>query len=168
MEQYPIQEHLEAYLDIETTGLSMEHCDITVIGIYLVGASEAKCIQLVGDDVTAPNLLEAVDGVDIIYTYNGSRFDLPFISRSLGIDLSGICSHRDLMFDCWKNNYRGGLKKVEQQLGIKRKLKDISGYDAVRLWWKYVNDYDAAALSILMRYNREDVVNLKELKNILL
>ena len=168
MEQYPIQDHLEAYLDIETTGLSMEYCDITVIGIYIVGESTNKCVQLVGDEVTAENLLQALEGVDVIYTYNGSRFDLPFIARSLGVNLKETCDHRDLMFDCHKNNYRGGLKKVEQELGIERKLKDINGYEAVRLWWKYVNDYDASALSILMRYNREDVVNLKQLKEILL
>ena len=62
----------------------------------------------------------------------------------------------------------GGLKKVEKQLGIERQLPDIGGYDAVRLWWRYVNDSDATALATLIRYNREDVVNLKILKEILL
>jgi uncharacterized protein YprB with RNaseH-like and TPR domain len=52
-------------------------------------------------------------------------------------------------------------------LGIPRKSTDISGWDAVRLWWRYVNDYDERALHTLLEYNREDVVNLKTLKEML-
>jgi len=44
---------------------------------------------------------------------------------------------------------------------------DLS-YEAVRLWWRYVNDYDEDALNTLLEYNKEDVVNLKSLKEILL
>jgi uncharacterized protein YprB with RNaseH-like and TPR domain len=71
------------------------------------------------------------------------------------------------MYDCWKNNLYGGFKVVERQLGIKRRLKEINGYEAVRLWWKYVNDYNEDALTTLLEYNREDVVNMKTLKEIL-
>lgn len=158
---------MEAYLDIETTGLSLDFCDITVVGIYLVGELHTNCVQLVGDEITAESVLEALQGIDTIYTYNGSRFDLPFIYYHLGIDLRQDFEHHDLMYDCWKNNLFGGLKKVEKLLGIERKLPDINGYDAVRLWWSYVNNDDATALATLIRYNREDVINLKILKDIL-
>jgi len=57
---------------------------------------------------------------------------------------------------------------VERQLGIPRRLTEVDGYQAVRLWWRYVNDYDEDALSTLLEYNREDVVNLKTLKEKLL
>ena len=33
-----------------------------------------------------------------------------------------------------------GFKAMEWQLGIPRRLTEISGYQAVRLWWQYVND----------------------------
>jgi len=33
------------------------------------------------------------------------------------------------------------------------------------LWWRYVNDYDMEALDMLLQYNREDVINLKALKD---
>lgn len=158
----------EAYLDIETAGLSRYFCDITVVGIYLVGDSHTNCVQLVGDEISAESILEALQGVETVYTYNGSRFDLPFIYSRLGIDLTDYYEHHDLMYDCWKNGLFGGLKKVEKLLQIKRNLPDVSGYDAVRLWWRYVNYGDAAALATLIRYNREDVVNLKILKDILL
>lgn len=166
--EYPIQEHLEAYLDIETTGLSRDFHEITVVGVYRVGASSPQCIQLVGDEISAETVLKAMEGVDTVYTYNGSRFDLPFIYYRLGIKLTEHCDHRDLMLDCWRNNLFGGLKRVEKQLGIRRQLSNINGFDAVRLWWRYINDGDATALATLIRYNREDIQNLKVLKEILL
>ena len=154
----------EAYLDIETTGLSPADCEITVIGIHICNGDETNFVQLVGRDITADNTLDALNGVGVIHTYNGHRFDLPFIHRKLGINLEELFSHRDLMYDCWKNNLRGGFKAVECQLGIDRNLKGINGYDAVRLWWRYVDAFDLEALNTLLQYNKEDVLNLRVLK----
>jgi uncharacterized protein YprB with RNaseH-like and TPR domain len=156
-----------AYLDIETTGLSYFYHDITVIGIYLVDSSGGRLVQLVGEAVTSDNLLEALQGVDTIYTYNGSRFDIPFIHAVLEVDLKTIFHHHDLMYDCWTNNLYGGFKVVEQQLGIGRKLQGINGLEAIRLWWRYRENGDEEALALLLEYNREDVVNLKTLREIL-
>lgn len=157
----------EAFLDIETTGLSFEDSEITVIGIYLVNGIESKLVQLVDSQITDSNLMDCLTGVSTIYTYNGSRFDLPFIDSHLGVDLSKTFSHKDLMFSCWSRNLYGGLKKVEKLLGITRKLTEVNGYEAVKLWWRYKNDYDQSALDTLLEYNREDVVNLYTLRNIL-
>jgi len=154
----------DAYLDIETTGLSCQYAEITVIGIYLVNGCESRLVQLVGRDVTVGNLLKAVDGVTTIYTYNGSRFDLPFIRGSLGIDLEAVANHHDLMYDCWRCNLFGGFKAVEQQLGIPRQLQGITGFDAVLLWERYQYYGDENALATLLKYNEEDVVNLKVLR----
>ena len=160
-----MQSPVEAYLDIETTGLSPTDCMVTVVGIYICNGDDTRCIQLVGrDDITKDKLLEVLDGVSKIYTYNGSRFDLPFVNGCLGINLIQVFPHHDLMYDCWKKNLYGGLKAVERQLGIERRLKDMNGYEAVRLWWKYVDYFDLEALNKLLEYNKEDVVNLKTLK----
>lgn len=163
-----MQSGLEAYLDIETTGLSPSNCEITVVGIYLCNGDEGRCVQLVGREVTAQGILDAVIDVEMIYTYNGSRFDLPFIRSRLGIDLAGTFNHRDLMYDCWNCNLRGGLKGVERQLGIKRKLTEVNGLEAIKLWWRYIDSFDLDALDTLLEYNREDVENLKVLKEMLL
>lgn len=152
------------YLDIETTGLSRLYHEITVVGIYLVDGGGSRLVQLVGEEVTRDNLLEALEGADTMFTYNGSRFDLPFISACLGVDLAGSCQHRDLMYDCWRNNLYGGFKAVERQLGISRQLRGIDGLEAVRLWWRYRDYGDNDALAVLLEYNREDVVNLKALR----
>ena len=159
-----MRSQIEAYLDIETTGLSPTDCMVTVVGIYICNGDDANTTQLVGKDITVKNILEALESVSIIYTYNGSRFDLPFINGCLGIDLNQMFPHHDLMYDCWRNNLYGGLKAVERQLGILRRLKDVNGYEAVRLWWKYVDSFDLEALNKLIEYNKEDVVNLKTLK----
>jgi uncharacterized protein YprB with RNaseH-like and TPR domain len=69
------------------------------------------------------------------------------------------------MYDCWAQKLKGGLKKVEEKLGIARATKGIDGWMAVQLWWDYINNRDADALRTLLEYNREDVVNLRTLRN---
>ncbi len=158
---------VEAYLDIETTGLSPWDSEITVVGIHLCNEDDTKFIQLVGKDISAQSILEALNGVEVIYSYNGSRFDLPFINSRLGIELEETFTHRDLMYDCWRCNLYGGFKAVERQLGIDRRLKEVNGYEAVRLWWSYMDSFDLDALNTLLEYNKEDVLNLKKLKELL-
>ncbi|MFA5629184.1 MAG: ribonuclease H-like domain-containing protein [Dehalococcoidales bacterium] len=155
---------MDAYLDIETTGLSSQTSDITVIGLYLVNSHNSKLIQLVGENITAAGLIESFSGVENLYTYNGKRFDLPFIDNKIGVNLETMAAHRDLMFDCWDCNLKGGLKIVEQKLGIYRKSVGMSGLDAVLLWERYKRLNDLAALKKLLEYNREDVINLKILR----
>jgi len=158
----------EAFIDIETTGLAPGASEITVVGIYICRGDAAEFVQFIGKDIQKDVILEALQGVDVIYTYNGARFDLPFIDSCCGIDLTEHFHHRDLMFDCWRKNLRGGLKSVEKQLGINRDDKEVDGREAIRLWWKYVDSFDLEALDKLCSYNKEDVVNLKVLRDMLL
>jgi len=153
-----------AYLDIETTSLSPSDGELTVVGIYLDRGKIESFIQLVGEEISAPRLLEALEEVQVLYTYNGGRFDLPYIQAKLGIDLTKHCLHHDLMYDCWRRNLYGGLKEVERRLGIERKSAGIDGYMAVRLWLNYKLYDDEKALLTLLGYNREDALNLKALR----
>jgi len=159
-----MRDNLEAYLDIETTGLSPGYSEITVVGIYLSNGVTSNIVQLMGADITAGSLLEALEGVGTVYTYNGSRFDLPFIKSCLDVDLASLFEHCDLMYHCWRNNLFGGLKAVERQIGIVRQRQDIDGREAIRLWWRYLDAADEDALETLLEYNREDVINLPILK----
>ena len=152
------------YLDIETTGLSPGRCELTVVGVATVRGTEKQVGQLVGDQIRAKRVLGLLEGVDEVYTYNGSRFDLPFIRGRLQLDVRKHVRHTDLMYHCWRQNLKGGLKAVEARLGIRRRLKEVDGYMAVRLWWDYVNHSNAQALRTLLEYNKEDVVNLHTLR----
>jgi uncharacterized protein YprB with RNaseH-like and TPR domain len=155
---------MEAYLDIETTGLSQLTSSITVIGIYKQTSQGFELIQLVGNAISRQSVLEALEGVETLYTYNGARFDLTFIEAKLQVALGSLLNHRDLMYDCWQQKLYGGLKAVERCLNIERVTKEVNGLEAINLWWRYVRQGDEAALRTLLAYNREDVVNLKELK----
>jgi len=152
------------YLDIETTGLSWRHCGLTVVGVAAVREDRSRFGQLFGGQINADRVLGLLDGVDEIYTYNGRRFDLPFLKHGLGLDLPKQFAHTDLMFNCWRKDLKGGLKAVEVRLGIERRLASMNGYMAVRLWWDYVNNNDMGALQKLLEYNREDVMNLHVLR----
>jgi len=144
---------VRAYLDIETSFSGA----ISVIGIY---RPDRGTTQLVGAGVRDLPLYDALDGVDTIVTFNGSSFDLPIIKRRLLVDLKGQFTHSDLMYVCRKRNLRGGLKKIEVAVGIGRATAGITGFDAPRLWDTYERTGDAAAIHTLLRYNREDVINL--------
>src|SRR4030066_931299 len=124
----------DAYLDIETTGLSAFFDYITVIGVLRCDGRNSELFQLVGAEVTRGNLITALRDVKTIYTYNGARFALRFISNSLGIDLAAEYYHHDLMYDCWRCNLYGGFKAVERQLGIPRRVQGSSGLEAVKAW----------------------------------
>jgi uncharacterized protein YprB with RNaseH-like and TPR domain len=157
---------MDAYLDIETTGICPSFDQITILGIYLIKGTIERLVQIVGDDITTASITQSLDGVSTIFTYNGTRIDLPFLNAKHKVNLPGDFKHCDLMYRCWDNNLHGGLKCVEQQLGIDRNLI-IRGDEAVGLWWKYIDHYDEAALTTLLEYNKEDVMNLKTLREIL-
>jgi len=154
----------DAYLDIETTSLSPSNGDLTVIGLYLEYGNEHKAIQLVEDEISSSKLIEIMKKAKLLYTFNGTTFDLPYIKAKLGVDLSKYCIHKDLMFECRRRNLYGGFKEVEGKLGITRKLTGIDGRVAVALWRRYRFNGDKSALTTLLEYNKEDVSNLRVLK----
>ena len=153
-----------AYLDIETTGLSPEDASLTVVGVYIVRPDAQEFKQFCGYDWDSQELLRLLEGVDFLYTYNGSRFDLPFIQAQTGLALHRVAKHVDLMYACWQQNLRGGLKAVEKMLGISRLLPDMNGYQAVLLWQHYQAYGDQYSLQKLLAYNKEDCVNLHTLR----
>jgi uncharacterized protein YprB with RNaseH-like and TPR domain len=151
---------MRAYLDIETTFDQ----SISVIGIYRPGLGTT---QLVGGGVSDLRLYACLEGVTTLITFNGSSFDLPVIRKALFADLKAEYAHRDLLYVCRKRGLRGGLKVVEQRLGIGRATQGITGMDAPRLWHRYETYNDRSALATLLAYNYEDVVNLALLEALL-
>lgn len=144
-----------AYLDIETTGLDKVHDDITLIGVY-DGHSVKSFVR--GKDFVG--FKDYIAKFPMIVTFNGSVFDLPFISHKFGIKFNQL--HLDLRFALRRLGYSGGLKRIEKVFGLQRseETTSLDGYEAVRLWYRYVNG-DDSALDLLKRYNEEDVIGLK-------
>ena len=151
--------HLARYLDIETNGLLGGYTEVTVVGIF-DGADYGAYIS--GFDIERFEDMLPAGG--LIVTFNGSLFDLPILARAFpGFDPS-IYAHIDLRFTFAGLGYRGGLKAVEESLGIERPrdVKGMDGFDAVILWQRYLEGHPSA-LERLVAYNREDVVNLEAL-----
>jgi uncharacterized protein len=147
-----------AYLDIETSGMYPGADEITVIGIY-----DGYNVYTFVSGRNMSEFEQAIASYDIVITFNGSSFDLPFIRESFpGISLPP--AHIDLRFLLRKLGYRGGLKYIEKRFGISRdhEIDGMGGYEAVRLWQAYQWG-DETALDLLIRYNTADIVNLKPL-----
>jgi uncharacterized protein YprB with RNaseH-like and TPR domain len=145
------------FFDIETTGLDAARNDVTTVSCYRGGTVETF---VRGDDLTADALRGRFADAPLIVSFNGARFDVPFLERSF--DLSVDAPHLDLMYPCRRLDLTGGLKRIEADVDIDRDRPDLSGEDAVRLWRRYERG-DEAALDELVAYNREDTENLERL-----
>ncbi|MDZ7695893.1 MAG: ribonuclease H-like domain-containing protein [Deltaproteobacteria bacterium] len=146
------------YLDIETCPVSYESHDITVIGLY-----DGVEVETFVNGRNLDDFEMAIARYDLVITFNGTTFDLPFIHRSFP-SISLPPAHIDLRFVLRKLGYRGGLKKIEQDVGICRDapLMGMSGYEAVMLWKAHQWGIPAA-LDTLVAYNTADIVNLEPL-----
>lgn len=145
-----------AYLDIETTGLSPDDA-ITTIAVY-DGRAVRTYVQ--GDNLDT--FSDEVACYDLLITYNGSTFDLPFLERHFGRKLPQ--THIDLRYLLASLGYRGGLKACERQLGIDRPgVEELDGWAAVLLWHEYRRTGCRQALETLLAYNAQDVLNLERL-----
>lgn len=142
------------YLDIETTGLDRDRHDVTTVTIHQ-GGETTTLVR--GIDLDASRLQATLADIPLLVTFNGRRFDVPFLEASFDIDIAA--PHLDLYSPCRSLDLTGGLKHVESTLGIERDLPDLSGRDAVRLWHAYEAG-DDEALETLIRYNRADTENL--------
>jgi|SRR5208283_945559 len=146
-----------AYVDIETTGLSPQTDYVTVAGLY-----DGKDVKSFVYDKNLPEFKRELAKYDLIVTFNGSMFDVPFLkSRIQGLKVPPI--HIDLRFLLASLDVRGGLKKIELQFGLEREsdLKGMNGYGAVLLWQSYLRTRDPKTLDKLVRYNAADITNLE-------
>ena len=150
-----------AFLDIETTGLSPYSSVLTLVGIL----DRDGYSGFVRDD-NLLDLREALERYDMVVTYNGASFDLPYVEHSFGKVFRHV-AHLDLMYPLRRLGYGGGLKSIETRLGVGRpsELSGLSGYDAVRMWRMWTMG-SAGALETLVRYNAEDVASLPALADL--
>ena len=151
------------YLDIETNG-GMSADSITVIGLY-DGEEFHKYVK--GQNL--PQFAYECQDYDGFVTFFGTGFDLPFLKRRFPV-LENVFAdrlHIDLCPLLKRLGHTGGLKRIEQSLGIARvpEADGLNGMDAVRLWRTYRQGgrHAEGALHQLLAYNKEDVVNMKTL-----
>ena len=119
------------YLDIETTGLYASSAIITTIAIY-----DGLNIKHYVNGKNLDEFKTDIFNYNLLVTYNGKCFDIPFIEEFFGISLNQ--AHIDLRFVLNSLGYSGGLKGCEKQLGILRNdLEGVDGMFAIYLWDEY-------------------------------
>ena len=150
--------HDVLFVDIETTGLSRYYDDITLVGWSIDGEYDAL-IQ--GEP---PEKFRSVlQKARILVTFNGTLFDLPFLRQQYpDIRFPGI--HLDLRYLAKRVNLTGGQKKIESELGFRRKA-DIGGMDGENapVLWRMYRKGDVGALKKLIQYNHADVEGMRHI-----
>ena len=150
-----------AYLDIETNGFMPGSGGyVTLVGIY--DGHDYKCF-IRNVNLTCENLRNEFSRYKYLITFYGAGFDIPFLMRSMP-DLRFDIPHFDICFGSRKIGFKGGLKKLEVDLGIERDeaIRNLDGYDAVKLW-EHAQRGNTEAMEILKLYNKADTVNLAKI-----
>ena len=113
-------------------------------------------------------LPERLAGSKVWVTFNGSCFDIPMLRRFFGLSFPTPLLHLDLRFIVRKIGLSGGLKQIENRVGIGRPLhlQGVNGMEAVTLWRNHLINRDDAALRLLIEYNIYDSIQLKSLMDI--
>ncbi len=153
---FPHYRDRTAYLDIETTGLD-DYAEITTIALY-----DGQEIFTYVNGRNLDDFARDIQKYQVIVSYNGKSFDIPFLERFFRIRLDH--AQIDLRYVLARLGFKGGLKGCEKQLGLHRgNLDGVDGSFAVHLWYRYIQKNDEKALETLLAYNIEDTVNLERL-----
>ena len=123
----------------------------------------STCVLVRDLGLTARALRAALADARLLVTFNGTGFDLPRL-RAAFPGLPWDLPHFDLAIEGRAVGLGGGLKAVENALGVKRPrdLQGVSGLEATRLWRDHQAG-DPDAVRRLVRYCRADVEGLVKL-----
>ena len=147
------------FFDIETDG-------VTNLRPTVVSLLDRTGLRVFIDGRNMEELPAALAESAIWVTFNGSCFDVPVLRRTF--ELPEPAAHLDLRFLCRRIKLAGGLKEIEDALGLGRPphLRGVNGWDAVILWRAYQRSGDVEALRFLVEYNLYDAINLRTLMDI--
>ncbi|MBN1531718.1 MAG: ribonuclease H-like domain-containing protein [Spirochaetes bacterium] len=147
--------HRATFFDIETTGLSWYENHPTVITAFHRGE-----LRTFIHGRNLDSFLDLAAESDLLVSFNGSCFDLPFLERTFSVPSIGA-PHVDLRWVAYHAGYRGGLKSIEERFGIRRprEIAGVDGLEAVDLYYRWQAG-DSGSLTKLVRYCCADVVSL--------
>lgn len=144
------------FLDIETTSTKADMGQIIAIGMIKEGKKEVKFIENLEDERRVLNwLAKELEDCNLIITWYGSKFDIPFIiTRAIinGQDLSKIVGIPSL--DLWefcKNKLlfsKNSLQEISKYLGIS-KDEEVCGKDMLKLYLKAIRGDEKAKKEII-------------------
>ncbi len=186
LEEYFSSENM-VIADIETTGLSPRSSQVILGGMIMPDGDDRLAVQYFADSPEdEEELLDRYTAklaeYDVIVTYNGNAFDLPFLKKRMkthriGTERLERCCSMDLYRILKK--YSGlpeilpdlKQKTVEKYMGAGQARRDtIDGAESVRLYYQYVRSRGAQRETLLDRillHNRDDIVKLSDIMSIL-
>ena len=127
--------------------------------VILIGMSDGYDSKLMvrGVNLDKDIFVEELSKYKLLITFNGRSFDIPKIEKMFQVKIEK--AHIDLKPLCVNLGWKGGLKEVEKILGVSRPAH-LHG-NPVDLWRAFHASGDKEYLDLLIAYNEEDVVNLK-------
>lgn len=171
--------------DIETTGLSAQRGNKIILTACLIPNSTGVTItQFLAENpyeedrviMATMNFLKD-ESVDYLITYNGASFDIPFMKQRLAtknlpyvLNMYEFDLYNFIRSNTGLKSQIGSLsqKNVERHFGISSNRKDvISGRESVKLFAEYAINQDSVIEKIILTHNREDVLQLCHLFNII-
>lgn len=177
-----------AAADIETTGLNPEKSRFVLGGLLAAGPCEhaqqqegetLQVEQFFAEDFsqeqeTLQAYLEALNQADVLLTYNGRHFDLPFIRRRAEKNADFLPYNLDLYLLVKGyspvRKFLPNLKQktVEDFMGLwEHRADEISGKESVDLYYRYLSTSDPETKRTILLHNHDDVIQLYRLLGIL-
>ena len=171
--------------DIETTGLSAQRGNKIILTACLTPNSKGVTITqfLAENPYEEDRVIMATmdflkdESIDYLITYNGASFDIPFMKQRLAtknlpyvLNMYEFDLYNFIRSNTGLKSQIGSLsqKNVEQHFGISSNRKDvISGRESVKLFAEYAINQDSVIEKIILTHNREDVLQLCHLFNII-
>ena len=169
-----------AVFDIETTGLYPRRDQVILTGVLTLFKGEAATsIQYFANNpedekVVIKKTVELLSKTDLIITYNGASFDIPFIKERANrhnISTNEITAiHLDL-YNLVK--YHSGIKdligslrqkNLEYYMGLSQSRDDeISGGESVKLYKRYIESNEKDLEKKILLHNSDDILQLAKL-----
>jgi uncharacterized protein len=109
------------------------------------------------------DVLEVLARRRLWVTFNGRCYDVPGLQRHFGSRCPTPAAHVDLRFLCRRVKWPGGLKQIEDAIGLSRPLhlRGVNGLAAIRLWRVWEEERSLDALRLLVEYNLYDAIDLR-------
>lgn len=164
------------YLDIETTGLGT--APLFLIGLMYAAGATLYIDQLFARDYSEEAAVleyfqQLLEHFDVVVTFNGAKFDVPFISERMAYHLVPFrfeAVHIDLLplsrsvVGSRAPNHK--LQTLERFLCGRKRLGDIPGHEIPEAYHDFVRTGDARRIETILHHNRLDLVTMLQLVTI--
>lgn len=174
-------------LDIEATGLDPSRCKVILMGLLTETDDGVRVTQFLAENhYEEHKVLQATldflrdEGIDYLITFNGLRYDIPFINTRLEANFidadpdSGQSALKLYDFDLYRFLRKCSIlpktmdslsqASCEQRFGIANNRQDtITGRESVALFDEYSISGNTTVEKIILTHNREDVLQLYQL-----